>query len=459
MIAKEIDYQRIIGALKTHLDTGYMSDRERKDLKNWIAGLRAEKDMQYALARRFAERDKYRVFNNLKIDRNGITAQVDHLVVTRASLYFIESKSVAGAISVNERGEWSRWYGKKGFPIDSPVEQSAAHAGVLLDVLAANVDRFMGKLLGKIQAQIGSLSIYHLVSISKDGRITGKGLDALGEGFWVKKYDQVPRAIYDHHQENFSLLKRTLSFKDESFETMNEAELDRLTDYLLELDQSESEDEMIARLTKQAASAVVQEAAVSVASANICTEPHANVASAPLAQPQTSHTAMRVPDIGWACRKCGSGNLEVRNGRYGYFFKCLDCTGNTPIKEFCAGCDKQVRVRKSGDDFYLGCEGCGGESLFFRNHSSCSESAQQVAPAAATTNSQAAATNLGICIRCRADIPLDLAAPHCPNCYASWSRYKNETYSEKYCHTCGQQHHTSKAKPQCLVCFKNGVRT
>ena len=62
----------------------------------------------------------------------------------------------------------------------------------------------------------------------------------------------------------------------------------------------------------------------------------------------------------------------------------------------------------------------------------------------------------GFCIRCKVDLPVNPTQlePHCRGCKASWNRFKNEEYEENYCHTCGKEHTTTKAKPVCRACFR-----
>jgi len=61
------------------------------------------------------------------------------------------------------------------------------------------------------------------------------------------------------------------------------------------------------------------------------------------------------------------------------------------------------------------------------------------------------------CIRCGKAMPeFDLQKPYCDKCYASWARYKNPTYKEKYCHGCGNDNtHSviSYEKPTCKGCY------
>jgi len=62
----------------------------------------------------------------------------------------------------------------------------------------------------------------------------------------------------------------------------------------------------------------------------------------------------------------------------------------------------------------------------------------------------------GHCLHCGKDIPLNVSAPYCPECYKRWAKYKDETYKEKYCHKCGNPADTSMKHPLCYACFKKG---
>jgi hypothetical protein len=61
------------------------------------------------------------------------------------------------------------------------------------------------------------------------------------------------------------------------------------------------------------------------------------------------------------------------------------------------------------------------------------------------------------CIRCGRGMPrFDLQKPYCDKCYASWARYKNPKYKEKFCHGCGSDSTKSTIsfeKPTCKICY------
>ena len=63
-------------------------------------------------------------------------------------------------------------------------------------------------------------------------------------------------------------------------------------------------------------------------------------------------------------------------------------------------------------------------------------------------------TKSGCCLRCGNAVPFNPKRPYCNSDYTSWTRYKNNEYSEKYCHGCGKSHSTSMAKPLCTSCYR-----
>lgn len=80
-----------------------------------------------------------------------------------------------------------------------------------------------------------------------------------------------------------------------------------------------------------------------------------------------------------------------------------------------------------------------------------------VAPENATavrTDNKNQSSNMGYCVRCRKEIPLNPSAPYCIECYKSWKKYENLTYPEKYCHICGKENASTMNKPACLDCYK-----
>ncbi len=61
----------------------------------------------------------------------------------------------------------------------------------------------------------------------------------------------------------------------------------------------------------------------------------------------------------------------------------------------------------------------------------------------------------GYCIRCGAAMPkTNENKPFCTKDWRSWNRFKNDDYTEKFCHFCGQAFETSRGKPLCRDCYR-----
>ena len=116
------------------------------------AGYEAERQMAHDLKRAFGDRPEVKILHNLRLERWGEVAQIDHLALHRHGMIVIESKSVTGQVSVNERGDWARHWngGLRGMP--SPVLQGQRQADLLHWLLDEHRTQLSGKmLLGKLQ--------------------------------------------------------------------------------------------------------------------------------------------------------------------------------------------------------------------------------------------------------------------------------------------------------------------
>lgn len=299
------------------------------------AGHEAERQMAHYLKRAFGD-DPYKfVLNNLRVEREGEVAQLDHLVVHRHGLVVVESKSVAGQVSVNERGEWTRWWKGQGRGMASPVLQARRQLDLLLRVLEGHTgDLLERRMFG--QRRFDAMRRDVLVAISDGGRITRKG--ALPE---VVKADQVPDRVRE-------IIGAAGGFGAFAF---SDAELTRLTAFLR---------------TRH------QPAGVADASGEPVDAPPPPAVQTPEpaapAQVRTSQErqSQARPTPGLSCRTCGSADLAVLYGKYGYYLKCQACGGNTPAKPVCPSCGQPGRLHKAGREFTAGCPG-GHTWAYFTN--------------------------------------------------------------------------------------------
>ena len=320
------------------------------------AGRHAEEQMAFYLRRAFADSPDLRVFNNIRLERSEDAAQMDHLILHRFGIIIVESKSVTSCVEINERGEWTRIWNGRPKGMASPVLQAHRQADFLRRELGDNAASLRGKFLG-IQTRFGAMPIDVIAAISDEGVIK-QPKKAVEES--VCKADQVSdrvRSIFERLKKENSLF--TLS--SSGGYQLSEADVVRMSDFLLAQHKPLSGDAAPMKISDRSDNLVNAPASV------------VQPAPAPLsksAAPATFGAARQTSALsGQICRNCRSANVLVEYGRYGYYFKCADCGGNTPIKTSCIGCGGKVRIRKSGQQFFTECEGCGRSDLFHTNSS------------------------------------------------------------------------------------------
>ena len=175
----------------------------------------------------------------------------------------------------------------------------------------------------------------------------------------VCKADQVPdrvRLLLDQYKKENSLF----SLGSSGGYQLSEADVSRISDFLM------------ARHKPLSSGAVTRNAPEIDTHTDISRKPSVNE---PLPSPPvstivsvaSSKTALPMASADHVCRNCHGAKLSVEYGRYGYYFKCVDCGGNTPIKLFCSKCGDKARVRKSGSSFFCDCQSCGYSTLFHVN--------------------------------------------------------------------------------------------
>ena len=197
------------------------------------AGHQAEREMAFYLRRALKDSPDLLVFNGLRFVFGEDVAQIDHLVLHKYGVILLESKSVTAKVEVNERGEWTRWYGETVQGMPSPVLQARRQAEFLKKYLNAHADDLLGKILG-LQKRFGGMETDVLVAISDSGIIVRprNGAAVLAE---VLKADQVVdqvKAIYARHRKANSL-SSWLTAKEGGYAWSDE-ELGRVRTFLLD---------------------------------------------------------------------------------------------------------------------------------------------------------------------------------------------------------------------------------
>jgi hypothetical protein len=105
-----------------------------RELRNLSIGMATERQATYEIDFYAAPSKNLFVIHDLRLEIAGRVAQIDHLLMNRAlEVFVLETKTFSTGLSINDRGEFSTFYGAKEVGIPSPVEQNARHISVLKD--------------------------------------------------------------------------------------------------------------------------------------------------------------------------------------------------------------------------------------------------------------------------------------------------------------------------------------
>lgn len=108
------------------------------DIKKLKYGAIGENNIYYELKNSFMP---MMCLHNLRIEYNGMIAQIDFVAITSKYIYIIECKNLIGDISINDKGEFIRYkknsYGKviSKEGMYSPVVQNERHINIIKEVL------------------------------------------------------------------------------------------------------------------------------------------------------------------------------------------------------------------------------------------------------------------------------------------------------------------------------------
>jgi hypothetical protein len=108
----------------------------REELVRFTRGLQGERDAAHYLDNFFKDGENSVLLHDLRFEIDGEVAQIDHLIINRASqIFLLETKNYACNLVINDHGEFTAEYGNARFGIPSPMEQSRRHERVLARLL------------------------------------------------------------------------------------------------------------------------------------------------------------------------------------------------------------------------------------------------------------------------------------------------------------------------------------
>jgi hypothetical protein len=174
-----------------------MPGATRKRIEQEIAQIRsgekAERDAAYDIELYFGRSHNWVTIHDLRIEVDGLAAQIDHLITNRfAEIWVCESKAFSEGVSVNEYGEWARWWNGRQSGIPSPIEQNHRHIHLLERVFADGLVR-APKRLGLVRWKPTLRSLVLVSNSARIGRPRRKvaGIDE------VIKAEQLKTRLFD----------------------------------------------------------------------------------------------------------------------------------------------------------------------------------------------------------------------------------------------------------------------
>ena len=308
-----------------------------RELKNLRAGIRGERDAAYLIDFHLAASKRTAVIHDLRLEINGRVAQIDHLLIHRTlNVFVLETKHFHAGVKITEEGEFLRWndFARKFEGMESPLAQNDRHIAVLKDAFdAIEMPTRMGLRM--------TPTFVSFVVVSPNARIDRPRRFDTSR---IIKADMVLQAV-EAKLENEGVLESLAGLsRFVSGETVMEIGRKLIA---LHKPASRRGDTSSTADVRTSAAKAVQPTPAS----------HALQPASPLPASNGSTS----------CRACNSSDLTILHGKYGYYFKCRACSGNTPIKLNCGRDGHQERLRKSGLHFYRECADCGTSTLYFQN--------------------------------------------------------------------------------------------
>jgi hypothetical protein len=351
MIIKNADNKDSAITTLERLLVGADSKKQRlvsDELRMLHAGIKGENESAYHIDFNFKKSEITAVIHDLRLEIGGRVAQIDHLLIHRTHrFYVLETKNFSHGLKINDHGEFLRWNDWKkcyeGMP--SPIEQNRRHAAVLGEVL---------ERLGYKDPTIESF-----VLISPNARIDRPAGKDFSE---VVKADQFLGAL----KNNLSTALGSIGglFGAVSKLAFGDA-ADEIAKKLVRLHRPITIDYVGKFGMREEAASFAESSRPSAPQTSDNHRPisidFGNTLAAPVPRPEVKKAATS----GYVCKSCGSDNLAVEYGKFGYYFKCGACGANTSFKIGCGVAGHKEKIRKDKLSFYRECDQCGTSSIFF----------------------------------------------------------------------------------------------
>lgn len=327
-----------------------------KQIKILRAGAKAERQAAHHIDDQLSETKNWAVIHNLRIEVNGAGHQFDHVLVNRElQAYVVETKNATGGFRINENGEWQRISHFNGrsteYGMESPLAQCERHQRGLAKFLEEQ--DLMPRRLGiRIKPVVKYLVVVNKEALLERPKSFDTSRVVKMDDFW-----NVIQADFKKEENSiaggfgvFGTISRLVSK-----ETLRE-----FAEAIAACDKPLVKDRVARNVAQGQEESDDLEEAVTAVETGIT--PKTDVGAAVAIETVVATRPAPECAIGGAhCKACESTNLEIRHGKFGYYWKCLDCGENTKIVLPGAG-----KLRKDGSRFFY-VDPDGKEVLFYVN--------------------------------------------------------------------------------------------
>lgn len=142
MILKEIDKQKEedIKLLKEKLNLSKNEKQKyliKQEISKLETGLIGEKETAYFIDFKLKDSENYVILHDLRLEIDGLTAQIDHLLINKAiGIILVETKNTKAEVTINDDGTMLYKYpNNKTYNQANPLEQSKRHELVVEKIL------------------------------------------------------------------------------------------------------------------------------------------------------------------------------------------------------------------------------------------------------------------------------------------------------------------------------------
>ena len=128
--------------------TGQLVEAIAREIKLVEAGIFGEKNVEFELKNSHIPMF---VLHDLFLEHDGLTAQIDYLIVTRDKAFVIECKNLIGNIEINSNGDFIRTLnygsGNKKEGMYSPITQNRRHLDLIKQIRLEAKDNWLSKTI------------------------------------------------------------------------------------------------------------------------------------------------------------------------------------------------------------------------------------------------------------------------------------------------------------------------